>query len=522
MTIPEVQEARYPMPRTIRHRWAAMCAAACATILTGYPMAHAQEANAPRVCVLPVRGSDLASVRGESPGNTYFGSASLILAKQVNMLPSVPLPFLYPRFDKGLYTITADNSLAGFSGAGDFDYSYGFSRALALDGSTGRVVGINQGGLFTYDPEDASRAIPTVLPFHRVAPGVAPFPISVAYIERLSTVMVGTEKGAFRLRGDTIEALPGSDEQEAGGIGLIVDLPVHRAVLFAGNDRIVLRHDDGSSEILADLRGPPPRKYLMGVHESTRPGRLVLDLSGELIEITMAPTSSGYAPVKQQPLLPAERGRSTDLMTPSGEFLFLARIGRLGYGLRRLDDDGVHDVPGDMPENPASFDEEELWRTTLPGGALVGTSHGLYRYDGYRTVLVPDSSTDRIGRIVSVIPLPLIDLTVVATERGLLVLDPSGRLKALETPPGYSITEIGMSELPTVHVGLISTGHALYTLDRHGTIRSIPGDTHDRYLTTHTFLGVIPRRDIMLVGGQEALHLIATGADCDGQASRRG
>ena len=494
-------------------------------ILAGGTTVCAREPDAPRVCVLPVRGSDLEAIRLERPGDAHLGWASLILSEHVNMLPDVPLPFLYPWFGGALYTITADNSLARFTGASDFSnplvYSDGFGTAL--DGSTGRVVGINEGGLFTYDQEDASHATPAVLQLHRVAPSGPLFFFSVAYIERLSTMMVGTGKGVLRLRGDTLEALPGSDGREAGRIGPIVDLPVHGAVLLAGDEQIVLRHDDGSSEVFADLRGTNSRKYLKSVHESTRPGRIVLDMSdGELTEVTMVPTPSGYSSAGRQTLLSAGRDRSTDLVTPSGEFLFLGRIGWFSYGLRRLDGDGVHDVPGDMPWGALVFEDAVLWRTTLPGGALVRLPHGLYRYDGHRSVLVPDSSEDRVGRFIRVTAVPSVDLTVVQTERGLYVLEPSGRLRALEMPPGYDYNEVEVSELPAAHVGLISTGHALYTLDRAGMIRPIFGDTHDHYQTMQSFPGVIPRRDVMLVRGQEALHLIAAGVDCGGQASGRG
>ena len=488
------------------------CLVLATVVLVGSPMGRAETTARPTVCVLTVKNSGIESL-GSSPEVGPIGhSARFMLAGESVMQPGIPEPILY----RGLYgspgrnnTITPGNTLQRLTGVFPFA---GLTDHFAVDGATGRLLAVNHyDGLFSFDLR-TSRFSPILLTSSggRVtSAGIGTFS-SIAYVPRLGHTLLGTDNGVYRLAGDVLEPVGGAEGQKTGLVTTMVDLPVHEAILVnGGHDRIVLLHDDGTTEPLLDLSGGVVSSddYLVAAYESQKPGRIIIRTGRSLIEVEMHPSRAGFSPGRLRTLM--SHGATPGVMTQAGEYLLLGRPGWFTrYGLEKLEADGLHPVPGDPPRN---LDGARLWKATSLGGVLIETKDGLFRYDGTRVTEVASSSPERIGRYVSPVDVPAVGLITLQTDQGLFTLDREGRLKRLVVP-GYSYTGNSVSELAAAHVGLVATEHDLFAFDSDGNVWPIPGDTHDRY--QDPFVGAIPSRDVMLLGGDRALYLVAAGTAC--------
>lgn len=447
------------------------------------------------------------------------------------LLPGLPQPIFLSSMSPDAYTITRGNRFEPF--AGDFPRS-GLWDQFVFETTSGRVLGSNShlGAIFAYDPGPgqfrpvAHAPMWASMPFGYV-PSATDFRFikTIAHIPRLGITLVGTEKGVFELRGTAFHPLPGATADRIGSVATIVDLPVHKGVMFAGDlHNAWIRHDNGSLDVLAVTVGLFGRtSQISGAIESRQPGRIVLIGTWHLIEVAMRPTPFGFSPGTAWRIAKGPPNRVNLLVSHSGELLLLGRPGWMSpNGLERLQPNGLRAVPGDaVPDwGLESWNGPSIRSIGIHNLVLIDVHDRWYAYDGNRVSLIPGTKIDQIGKYRTPVGLKTIGKAILQAERGLFELREDGTLEAIPLPFPYDYWRVSLSELPAAQVGLIATEDNLYTITRSGAIQPIAGGRADRYFG-QAFVGVIPQRNAMIVAGFTRYWLIfdraTAGAECDNE-----
>jgi len=515
-------------------------------LAVGAVPAASEPATQPDLCIVPVAGPVRRVPVSESVAPSFFGyrvaydhrfgrtgaaktSPSIV---GLPLLPGLPQPIFLSANSSRAYTITRGNRFEPFSG--DFPASWLFDD-FVFETTTSRVLGSNSHlrAIFSYDPDSGQfRPIahapiqPRMLFGHVPSDTDFQFIHTIAHIPRLGITLIGTEKGLFELRGTSFHPIPGASGSGVGAVATIVDLPVHKGIMFAGaRHNAFIRHDTGSIELLAMSIGWFGRSnQFTGAVESRQPGRVVLFGTWHLIEIAMHRTPFGFSPGTAWRIAYGERSsRVSYKTTNSGEFLLLGRPGWIGpHGLERLSPSGFRAVPGDdVPSwGVQSWDGPSVRDIGIRDLVLIDVRGRWYAYDGNRVTLIAGTNTNEIGKYRTPVGMKAIGKAILQAERGLFELKEDGSLEAIPLPFPYDYSRVSLSELPSAQVGLIATENNLYTITRSGAIEPIKGSNADRYFR-HAFVGVIPQRNAMIVAGFTRYWLIfdrrTAGAECDNE-----
>lgn len=461
---------------------------------------HPQIPVSQNVCVVPVRHG--------APTEADVGSSSRMLST-MTILPGVARPFITPLNRGGRWTI--DETRAFVPEHSPFPRG-GYDEYWTRE-SSGRLVGVNSGGVYVLTPGEAN--------FRQIAARE-----NVRGDGYSGPSYVARTNEAFVRRGDRLQVLAGeelrdwSPQNDAAQLGLKglhppMDLPRFAAMLFeADGGKIALRLSDGSWHHVHSLKGT--RDYAAKVYELPKLDRIVVIASFEIVVIDM-PSGTRKTPT-------AQRFRSYNDNTSArffgffsavtGDYLFFDRapgLLRQGQtGLQRLNRTGFEPVPGgDILQgtdgsrpNGAMVDLPSLGRVIVQGAA------GFYLYDGAHLAPVPNSGRERVGRFPRVHASDAIGRVLVTSDTGAYELTRTGELPSVLVPFEPGSPAPSLADMPASGAVIAFTKSGAFAFDRDLRVERLQGVERVSFGWLAGSHGIIPIREEMIVDGGRALFLV--------------
>lgn len=438
------------------------------------------------ICVVPVLAAN-----GEQPRNGTVGDVRSFEGSKFPVFYDVGYRRAEWRLDeKGILVEVG----GGFPDVAEYDQ-------FAVD-SSGRVVGKTRAsGLFVQGPADGQ-----FRPLRIDGLDKAGVVAGLAWVERLSGVLLAAENGLFVMRGDAITPLETPDWKGAGGEVRLTELPAHKAVALATDDkRLFILAGDNSVHEFKDL--DPGTEELIGeIRETGVPGRLLAAVGDRILLLSLTERAGVYIPGAAREIEPV-RDRHPSRLDP--EYLFYSIL----FALKSLEPSAYY-LPGEyhetvgqylaFGERPGIFTPypaalfrlgERGWvaveggdRDLLGGdpkfieipsrrAVYVSSYKGLFRYDGIGAPTpVPGASRNEIGRFPGVFELPALDRVIVAGQ-GLFELTPDGELDPIPLPRDLNGARFfRIVDMPSSSAAIVFSSHGVFALDRKLRLTRLRGD----------------------------------------------